>query len=188
MVTLLRFGHLVHKTNSSNFLLLYSTMKYIFAHTLRSPHKLFIAARLALLLGFAALTNLPAQTLVQAQPNSNSVAMLGAKTAATENARKKTDILMSLAETVGESAAAERLVEYTQQNDPSATGRYWAIVDFSKPSTTKRLYVFDTATGRIDTYYVAHGRGSEGRNDDGIADVFSNAPHSNSSSLGVYRP
>jgi len=162
-------------------------MKYIFAHSLRTPHKLFIAVRLALLLGVAALTNLPAQTLQQAPLNTQGVAVLSTKTEATATARKKTDILLSLAETVGETAAATRLVEYTQQNDPSATERYWAIVDFSKPSTSKRLYVFDTATGRVDTYYVAHGRGSEGSNDDGIADKFSNAPHSNSSSLGVYR-
>jgi len=162
-------------------------MKYIFAHSLRTPHKLFIAVRLALLLGVAALTNLPAQTVVEASSDSQSVVAESAATQSSIPSRRRTDIFISLADTVGQSAAAKRLVEYTQQNDPSTAGRYWAIVDFSKPSTSKRLYVFDTATGRVDTYYVAHGRGSEGANDDGIADKFSNAPHSNSSSLGIYR-
>jgi hypothetical protein len=60
-------------------------------------------------------------------------------------------------------------------------------VDFNQPSTSKRLYVFDTVEKKVNSYYVAHGRGSEGAKDDGIPEVFSNQNGSNSSSLGIYR-
>jgi hypothetical protein len=60
-------------------------------------------------------------------------------------------------------------------------------VDFNQPSTSKRLYVFDTAAKKVESYYVAHGRGSEGAKDDGMPEVFSNQNGSNSSSLGIYR-
>ena len=34
---------------------------------------------------------------------------------------------------------------------------------------------------------MSHGHGSEGKRDDGYAEVFSNVPGSNASSLGLYR-
>ena len=133
-------------------------------------------------MGLATLSDLPAQTLpveaTKASPQAVSLNPAGGRSV---------DILMSLAESVGESAPARRLLEYTRQNDLSDRQRYWAIVDFDQPSTNKRLYVFDTVSRRVEQYYVAHGRGSEGPADDGIADVFSNQPSSNSSSLGIYR-
>jgi len=58
-----------------------------------------------------------------------------------------------------------------------------SIVDFSQPSTSKRLYVID-----LDNYellcntWVAHGMGS-GKT---MAQIFSNKPASNKSSLGFY--
>jgi len=78
-------------------------------------------------------------------------------------------------------------MEYKLRSDASNQQRYWAIVDFNQRSTSKRFYVFDTVEKKVESYYVAHGRGSEGAEDDGIADVFSNQDGSNSSSLGIYR-
>lgn len=57
------------------------------------------------------------------------------------------------------------------------------IVDFSKPSTQKRLYVIDTNTGTIlFNTWVAHGRNSG----EAYANQFSNLPESHQSSLGFY--
>lgn len=58
-----------------------------------------------------------------------------------------------------------------------------SIVDFSHPSSKKRLYVIDLKNGKLlFNTYVAHGSGS-GRE---IASDFSNAPESNKSSLGFF--
>jgi len=97
------------------------------------------------------------------------------------------EIFLELATTVGQAAPAKRLMDYKLRSDPSSHPRYWAVVDFNQPSTSKRLYVFDTVAKKVESYYVAHGRGSEGAKDDGMPEVFSNQNGSNSSSLGIYR-
>jgi hypothetical protein len=63
-----------------------------------------------------------------------------------------------------------------------------AVLDFSVPSATPRFHLVDRASGRVlQTFRVAHGQGSEGSRKDGQAEVFSNVPDSNASSLGLYR-
>jgi L,D-transpeptidase-like protein len=58
------------------------------------------------------------------------------------------------------------------------------VIDFSKPSTERRLWVFDVRSHALLFHeYVAHGRGS-GEN---LPTVFSNLPESNQSSLGLFR-
>ena len=58
-----------------------------------------------------------------------------------------------------------------------------AFIDYSRPSTQPRLWVFDVAAGKLlYEEVVAHGRGS-GEN---IARVFSNAEGSHASSLGLF--
>jgi hypothetical protein len=60
-----------------------------------------------------------------------------------------------------------------------------AFIDYSRPSTQPRLWVFDVAAGKLlYEEVVAHGRGS-GEN---IARVFSNAEGSHASSLGLFLP
>jgi len=63
-----------------------------------------------------------------------------------------------------------------------------AVLDFSVHSTTPRFHLVERAGGRVlQTFRVAHGQGSEGSRQDGHAEVFSNVPDSNASSLGLYR-
>jgi len=63
-----------------------------------------------------------------------------------------------------------------------------AVLDFAAHSGTPRFHLVDRASGRVlQTLRVAHGQGSEGSRHDGYAEVFSNVPDSNTSSLGLYR-
>jgi L,D-transpeptidase catalytic domain len=63
-----------------------------------------------------------------------------------------------------------------------------AVLDFSAHSGTPRFHLIDRASGRVlQTFRVSHGQGSEGSRRDGHAEVFSNVPDSNASSLGLYR-
>ena len=58
-----------------------------------------------------------------------------------------------------------------------------AVVDYSRPSTERRLWLFDLQSQRLlHDEYVAHGRGS-GEN---FAHTFSNAEGSHQSSLGLF--
>lgn len=58
-----------------------------------------------------------------------------------------------------------------------------AVVDYSLPSTERRLWLFDLPTKRLlHAEYVAHGRGS-GEN---LAHAFSNVEGSHQSSLGLF--
>ena len=62
------------------------------------------------------------------------------------------------------------------------------IVDFAKPSSEPRLYALDLISGQglVTPVLVAHGIGSD-REDDGIAERFSNVYNSLASSLGAAR-
>ena len=65
----------------------------------------------------------------------------------------------------------------------SAEKSILSIVDFSKPSTSKRLWIVDLARQSvIFNTFVAHGQGSG----DNVARNFSNTPDSHQSSLGFY--
>ncbi|MDW6024848.1 murein L,D-transpeptidase catalytic domain family protein [Mesorhizobium sp. BAC0120] len=97
------------------------------------------------------------------------------------------DILTRLAVEHGvRPAPVEEMVRYRDLYKPSSRPRYWAVLDFSLNSREKRLFVFDTLERGVDRYYCAHGRGSEGSANDGLATVFSNRSGSNASSLGIY--
>lgn len=59
-----------------------------------------------------------------------------------------------------------------------------AVIDYSRPSTEPRLWVFDLDAGRLlYAEHVAHGRGSGGN----LATAFSNRSGSHQSSLGLFR-
>lgn len=74
-----------------------------------------------------------------------------------------------------QAAQALHVVEY--KND-----RYMVIIDYSLPSTEKRLYLLNLTTGDVERHLVAHGAKS-GRK---IAKEFSNVVDSNQTSLGFY--
>lgn len=60
---------------------------------------------------------------------------------------------------------------------------YFTLIDFSKPSSQERLYIFDVCLGKIIyKSLVSHGKNSGGL----YADKFSNKENSHQSSLGFY--
>lgn len=61
-----------------------------------------------------------------------------------------------------------------------------AIADFSLPSRTPRFHLVDAASGRANSFLVAHGRGSDPAHT-GWLQRFSNEPRSNATSAGAYR-
>lgn len=62
--------------------------------------------------------------------------------------------------------------------------RHLAVIDYSKPSTEPRLWVFDVATGRLlFQELVAHGRNTG----EHLAQRFSNVEGSKMSSLGLFQ-
>jgi hypothetical protein len=84
------------------------------------------------------------------------------------------------------SAAVARAIAHVIRQ-PSDHPRA-AVLDFAADSGTPRFHIVDRASGRVlRTFRVAHGQGSEGSRLDGQAEVFSNVPNTNASSLGLYR-
>ena len=75
--------------------------------------------------------------------------------------------------------AAGCAVQSGAVGDPSTL----TVIDYSKPSTERRLWVFDLRTrALLYEELVAHGRGSG----DNFAKAFSNDPNSHQSSLGLF--
>lgn len=60
--------------------------------------------------------------------------------------------------------------------------RYLTIIDYSKPSNVKRMYLIDMKTGRVERYLVSHGRNSGSA----YATAFSNRPESFQSCRGFF--
>ena len=155
----------------------------LFASVLLRPRGIVAFAVITLLSGLVFHTHFISRVMAQgpmAAAEAGSVAAPVKSVPLTQN-----DAFLALAESVGQRASAQRLLEYKIKNDPTSDERYWGIVDFSQPSTSKRLYIFDTVEKKVSSYYVAHGRGSEGTGN--IPSIFSNQNGSNSSSLGIYR-
>lgn len=68
------------------------------------------------------------------------------------------------------------------KKDITVNGDWIAIIDFTKPSDVRRLYVMNVKTGAFTAHHVAHGKGSGVR----FATKFSNINDSKMSSLGLY--
>jgi hypothetical protein len=76
-------------------------------------------------------------------------------------------------------STAEKAVE---RGDAAASTL--AVIDFSRPSTERRLWVYDLRSqALLFEDHVSHGRNSG----DNLATTFSNEPESHKSSLGLYR-
>lgn len=78
------------------------------------------------------------------------------------------------------------LTSYQHHQGEHLSSRTMMIVDYSKPSSQRRMYLLDLHSGTVRSYLVAHGQGSD-RNHDGIADFFSDADGSHASSIGAFR-
>jgi hypothetical protein len=84
------------------------------------------------------------------------------------------------------SAAVARAIAHVIR-EPSDHPRA-AVLDFAAHSSTPRFHIVDRTSGRVlQSLRVAHGHGSEASRNDGYAEVFSNVPNTNASSLGLYR-
>lgn len=67
-------------------------------------------------------------------------------------------------------------------------GDVFSVIDFSLPSTERRLWVIDLSSGAVLVNdRVSHGSGSNSADDPARADTFSNTPGSLMSSLGLSR-
>jgi hypothetical protein len=60
--------------------------------------------------------------------------------------------------------------------------RYLTVIDFSKPSSSKRMYLVDMKTGRVEKYLLSHGKNSGWA----YATSFSNRPGSFKSCNGFF--
>jgi hypothetical protein len=81
-------------------------------------------------------------------------------------------------------ALATRALACVKSEDPAATTQTLSIIDYSRPSTEPRLWVFDLARKQLlFEEWVAHGRNS-GEN---MATAFSDVPGSLMSSIGAFR-
>ncbi len=78
---------------------------------------------------------------------------------------------------------AKAALETYLEVHPDETARTLAVVDFSKPSFSKRMMIIDLQSGKRSFYRVAHGRNSGKL----YARRFSDIPDSNMSSLGLFR-
>jgi len=61
------------------------------------------------------------------------------------------------------------------------------VVDFSLPSAEARFHLVDLLAGKVDSFRVAHGKGSDPAHS-GFLAHFSNQPGSEATSSGTYTP
>lgn len=66
-----------------------------------------------------------------------------------------------------------------------ANEKYVSVLDFSKHSSKRRLFILDMQSGKVESHVVAHGSGSDPLHT-GFAKRFSNQSGSNASSVGYY--
>lgn len=80
--------------------------------------------------------------------------------------------------------AFDRTFNYLKQNAESIENKnYVTIIDYSKPSKEKRLFIFDLRHSKLFSLFVAHGRGSGLQE----SNSFSNKINSFKSSLGFIK-
>ncbi len=86
-----------------------------------------------------------------------------------------------LKQDIYEKAVRSYAAKRSELNNP----RFVTVIDFSKTSSQKRLFLFDLAMDRMNSFLTTHGMGSDPRRT-GLASSFSNTGDSNKSSLGHY--
>jgi len=116
--------------------------KSLFESASSLPRGILVFAVLTLISGFVFHSEFAYNVLAQ-EPTLIASAVVGSDTTKAAPTASAPAAFLELASAVGETEPAKRLIEYKLKNDPSSRERYWAIVDFNQPSTSKRLYVFD---------------------------------------------
>lgn len=86
---------------------------------------------------------------------------------------------------IPEQAMQKALAYYELYKDKIPNKDYITIFDASAVSGKPRLHLIHLPTGQIESYLVAHGKGSDS-NHDGYAEKFSNKANSNATSVGFY--
>jgi len=90
-----------------------------------------------------------------------------------------------IANGVPSAAATEAMAKYELFKDQVTNKAWLTVVDFSKHSGKKRMFMVNTADGSVDAILVAHGAGSD-PGATGTPTKFSNINGSHMSSLGAY--
>jgi len=67
---------------------------------------------------------------------------------------------LKLANTTNEQAYNEALSYFEQHSSEIANKKYITVIDFTKPSYVKRMYIFNLETGEVKRHLVAHGKNS----------------------------
>lgn len=84
------------------------------------------------------------------------------------------------------TAPLENALIYFHKNKSALKNqKVLTLLDFSKSSKQKRLFIINMTTGSVWALHVSHGKGSDSDHD-GFAEKFSNVSGSNASSLGYY--
>lgn len=88
-------------------------------------------------------------------------------------------IALNRAEPIGQKDKLNELFNFAL----ASKANFWAIVDFTKPRTEKRLFIFDLKNKEVKSYCVSHGKNSG----DLYAKDFSNTINSNKSCVGIFK-
>lgn len=92
---------------------------------------------------------------------------------------EKKNAILETAQTLGQHDALKRMFDFA----PESRASHWAVVDFNKPSSEERFFIFNLNENSVKKYLVAHGKNSG----ELYATYFSNVNGSNKSSLGIYK-
>src|SRR5687768_9516600 len=123
--------------------------RYLFVHASFLLRGIFALAIFALLSGVLFHSHFSFAAQVEQPVKAAAVGSFTATDAPAPSSAS--EVFLELAATVGQTAPAKRLIDYKLKFDPSSQQRYWAVVDFNQPSTSKRFYVFDTVEKKVNT-------------------------------------
>lgn len=83
-------------------------------------------------------------------------------------------------------AYKQALAYFNKYKSSFSNQTYITVIDFTKPSHKKRMFIVNLKTGGVESRLTTHGKGSDPRHS-GRAVKFGNSHRSNMTSLGFYR-
>ncbi len=88
---------------------------------------------------------------------------------------------------VPDAVMEEAVAFFKERREEITNPRYLTLIDFSRPSPEKRMWLLDMEKGTVERFHVAHGAGRDDRaNPRDLPRYFSNTSGSRESSLGFY--